>query len=384
VEKGWLIDFILEALTPQLCALSKSAVVARPSTPSLPDTWSFSGQEKNSHISPHWLCESLAKMELSGLLSKEPAQVSKRPQPKTIAFELLLDEGSKTRARIPLRILVNPHDSTESIITTVKNFYGIYDGHGVSFEDVHGNILIARYENLAHNSAVYVRTVAAPSQSIGPLGPAQYQGNTIHEPHRRSSLGEPFQMAPPHNHEQSRPPSRSASRLARKRSTSPPFGRGRRSASQQKPEPFSASRGSSANRSYNDDTANGYSDSDAGRSSITGSKRARSEQFASAEISVDNVLQDRRRMNSFFDSSVRWLCMIVWTSTDTPSGTPTFCSSASAYHHLYVLDISSTASSITRRSFTVPSACAQSSCVPGPTIRFPSKSRLPRKSFRFP
>src|SRR5689334_3574434 len=64
-----------------------------------------------------------SKMEVSSLLSEEPSQKPKSSAPKTVAFELLLDEGSKTRARIPLRILVNPHDTTDSIITTVKNFY---------------------------------------------------------------------------------------------------------------------------------------------------------------------------------------------------------------------------------------------------------------------
>lgn len=232
-------------------------------------------------------------MDVSSLLSEGPHRSLRRLPPKTIAFELLLDEGSKTRARIPLRILVNPHDDTESIITTVKNFYGIYDGQGVSFEDVNGNILIARYENLADNSVVYVRTVAGPA----------------HWPHapdsqRKPSLGEPFQPVPSFVYEQMHSPSRPSSRLARKRSASPVYGRGRRSVSQQKAGSVSASRGSSANGSYHDDAANGYSDSDAGRSSITGSRKARSEQFASAEISLENVVQEGRRVKNLFDSSV--------------------------------------------------------------------------------
>ncbi|EXJ75043.1 uncharacterized protein A1O5_01739 [Cladophialophora psammophila CBS 110553] len=222
------------------------------------------------------------------------------PPAKSISFELLLDEGSKTRARIPLRVVLNTHDSTESIITTVKNFYGIYDGNGVSFEDAWGNTLIASYDNLGHNSTVYVRIVPAPQAASNPYTHGLHAGEGGYEPRRRPSLGEPFQMLPPHMREQSHSPSRPASRVARKRSISPSQGRGRRSASQQK-GPSYASRGSSANGSYHEE--NGYSDSEAGRSSISGSKKARSEQFASSDISTANVLQDGRRGQPIFDSS---------------------------------------------------------------------------------
>ena len=250
-------------------------------------------------------------MEVSNLLSESSTRSSSRLPPKTIAFELLLDEASKTRARIPLRILVNPHDDTESIITTVKNFYGIYDGQGVSFEDIDGNVLIARYENLPDKSVVYVRTVAPPLHFAGLF---QYS-HGLSDPQRKTTLGEAFQMMPPHVHEQVHSPSRPSSRLARKRSTSPTTLRGRRSASQQKASCFPASRGSSVNGStHGDDAANGYSDSDAGRSSITGSRKARSEQFASAEISLENVVQEGRRGQTLFESSVCLICLKHYSS----------------------------------------------------------------------
>jgi hypothetical protein len=243
-------------------------------------------------------------MQVSSLLSVEGEQTPKAKMlsPKSVSFELLLDEGSKTRARIPLRVVLNTHDSTDSIITTVKNFYGIYDGHGVSFEDSTGNTLIASYDNLVHNSTVYVRIVPAP-QAASLANMHAHHIETGYDTRRRPSLGEPFAMLPPHMREQSHSPSRPASRIARKRSTSPTLGRGRRSASQQKGTSFGAvSRGSSASGSFNED--NGYSDSEAGRSSVSGSKRARSEQFASSDISTANVLQDGRRGQPIFDSSV--------------------------------------------------------------------------------
>jgi hypothetical protein len=243
-------------------------------------------------------------MQVSSLLSSEEQTTPKRmPPAKSVSFELLLDEGSKTRARIPLRVVLNPHDSTESIVTTVKNFYGIYDGKGVSFEDAFSNTLIASYENLPSDSTIYVRIVPAPQQPLPTYPHQAYVNDNGYEPRRRPSLGEPFQMLPPHMREQSQSPSRPASRLARKRSVSPTQGRGRRSASQQKGTLLpSASRGSSVNGSYHED--DGYSDSEAGRSSVSGSKKARSEQYVSSEISTLNVLQDGRRGQPIFDSSV--------------------------------------------------------------------------------
>lgn len=239
------------------------------------------------------------------MLSAEHTDRPTQMKTKQIAFELLLDDESRTRARIPLRIQVNPEDVTDTIVTTVKNFYGIYEGHGVSFEDVRGNILTANYSNLVDGMTVNVRTVPGPSHAMSAAQHNHYQHVAAGDVQRRISLGEPFQMLPPHLHEPSRSPSRPHSRLARKRSTSPPIPRGRRSASQQQATSLSAaSRGSSVNGTYQDDPFNGHSDSEEGRSSVAGSRKARSEQYASAEISSENILQDGRRNKGLFESSV--------------------------------------------------------------------------------
>ncbi|OXV11196.1 hypothetical protein Egran_01045 [Elaphomyces granulatus] len=230
------------------------------------------------------------------------------PVPKNVAFELLLDENSKVRARIPMRVQIFPHDTTDSIVTTVKNFYGIYEGaaSGVSFEDELGTTLIARYENLRNNMTVYVRVIPVHTYGDG-YGEHHYYGSASGDARKRPSLGEPFQMIvsqSAHMLDYTRPPSRPTSRVARKRSTSPP-GRGGRSASQHKglPRNGNKSRGSSAHGSFHDDGMTGYSDSDGGHGSITGSKKARSDQFASSEISMDNILQDGRRKRPKFESS---------------------------------------------------------------------------------
>lgn len=231
---------------------------------------------------------------------------TKSPTPKNVAFELLLDENSKARARIPMRVQIYPHDTTDSIVTTVKNFYGIYDGAaGVSFEDEHNTTLIARYENLKNNMTVYVRVmpVQAYEEGYGHM----YYGPMPIDNRKRPSLGEPFQMASamqaiqPSENGQS--PSRPASQVARKRSVSP-SGRSRRSTSQHKQfsRPGLKSRGSSTHGSIYDDA--GYSDSDGGYGSVSGARKARSEHFASSEISMENILQDGRRKRPKFDSSV--------------------------------------------------------------------------------
>ncbi|KAJ5558975.1 hypothetical protein N7461_002947 [Penicillium sp. DV-2018c] len=216
----------------------------------------------------------------------------KGPAPKNVAFELLLDEHSKVRARIPMRVQIYPHDTTDSIVTTVRNFYGIYDGtaSGVSFEDEHGTTLIARYENLKNNKTVYVRVIP-----IQPYGDQFYTGFPA-EPRKRPSLAEPIQMADGMAPMMDQPP-RPASRLARKRSTSP-SDRSLRSASQHKPPSRAGnkSRASSTHGGLHDD--DGYSDTESAYA-----RRARNELFASSDISMENILQDGRRKRPKFDSS---------------------------------------------------------------------------------
>lgn len=232
----------------------------------------------------------------SGLVEQSLADASrdpslKGPVPKNVAFELLLDENSKVRARIPMRVQIYPHDTTDSIVTTVKNFYGIYDGtaSGVSFEDEHGTTLIARYENLKNNKTVYVRVI--PIQTYGD----HFYG--LPAGRKRPSLGEPFQMIDEMTPVMDQP-SRPSSRLARKRSTSP-TNRSLRSASQHKQGSRNGikSRGSS-HAGYPDDEP-GVSDSE---SSYT--RKSRGDTFASSEISMENILQDGRRKRPKFDSSV--------------------------------------------------------------------------------
>ena len=237
------------------------------------------------------------------------------PSPKNVTFELHLDGASACRARLPMKVQIFPHDNTDSIVTTVKNFYGLYEGaaKGVSFEDEQGNTLIARYENFRNNMVVYVRVVPDFTQRF------DFQGQIPYGlPSKTFQLDEIPQMLPPQPAQilhYGQPPSRPASRISRKQSASPKSGRSRRSASAQKYRSRSGLkyRGTSFQAGMdelNSDTINGYSSSDGGAASVTSSRKARSEQLASAEISVDNIVEGNRRKRAKFESSVSYALQV--------------------------------------------------------------------------
>lgn len=241
----------------------------------------------------------------------EPSPPS--PTPKNVTFELLVEGVKNFRARLPMRVQIFPHDTTDSIITTVKNFYGLYEGAttGVSFEDERGNILIARFENFRNNMVVYVRVISDYSRHSPH---AQYAHNSVSplSPDRVPSFDESVQMLPPQPAQAlgyGHPLSRPASRVAGKRSPSPRNSRIRRSASAQKARSQlgAKSRETSVHGNVDDvnsDMINGYSSSsDNGAGSATSSRKARSE-LVSAEISVDNIVEGGRRKRAKFESSV--------------------------------------------------------------------------------
>ncbi|CAG8952675.1 hypothetical protein HYFRA_00008917 [Hymenoscyphus fraxineus] len=242
------------------------------------------------------------------------------PTPKSVAFELLFPESPQYRARLPMRVQIFPHDTTDSIVTTVKNFYGLYAGpggaKGVSFEDEQGNTLIARYENLRNNMVVYVRVIEEPTQPAGAFGPSPYQSGASAGPSAYYSGGDGNQMPPPQpaqalNYGQ--PLSRPASRTSRKRSVSP-NSRGRRSESASTNPPVMKknrsrsgfkSRGSSTHGGFPDvhsDGLNGYSSGDGAAGSVT-SSRTKSEHIGNTEISLDNIVEGGRRKRAKFESS---------------------------------------------------------------------------------
>lgn len=218
-------------------------------------------------------------MTAAGAAGPRPSPNGK--QQKHVMFELLLPELPQARARLPMRVMISPHDTTDSILTTVKNFYGLYDGSGVSFQDRGGNVIIARYENFENDMTVYVR-VTAPDPDV-----ASVRSRDSLSP-KKPTLGAPFEMRPP-----SRNPSRPTSRAANRRSISPQSNRGQTRGRSQKSRETSA---------YGDNHDGYSSGSDGGNGSVTSSRR--DALHASAEISVDNILEGGRRKRAKFESSV--------------------------------------------------------------------------------
>lgn len=211
---------------------------------------------------------------------------------KHVVFQLIDQQDPRIQARLPMRVMISQNDNTESIVATVKNFYGLYE-FGVSFENKDGISIVAAYSNFENDMIVYVRTVAPPTSMFTDKARDSVSPN-------KPSLGAPFEMRPilpPPTHS----PSRAGARSAGARSLSPQSEAGRRSASAApggKPRPQRTK--SKDNSVYGD--GDGYSSGDNGGGSVASSRRSKVEQV-NAEISVENIVEGGRRTNAF-ESSV--------------------------------------------------------------------------------
>lgn len=211
---------------------------------------------------------------------------SKKAQ-KHVVFQLIDTQDPRIQARLPMRVMISPGDDTDSIITTVKNFYGLYD-YGVSFENKDGYSIIAAYDNFEDDMTIFVRTVGQ-------------HGLSVNEGHTSSSnkpvLGPAFEA----RSFNSGSPGRHAPRSVGVRSTSPPGEIGRRSMSAASNARARMSKAKSNANSTHED-GDGYSSDDGANASVTSSRRSKTEQV-NAEISVDNIVEGGRRKRAF-ESSV--------------------------------------------------------------------------------
>jgi len=234
--------------------------------------------------------------------------VSPRPTPKSVKFELVSPESPQYRARLPMRVQIYPHDTTDSIVTTVKNFYGLYSSpttsKGVSFEDEQGNTLIARYENFRNNMVVYVRVIEEPTPAPAAFGPQPYQPTPVGAQPYYTADGLPLPVPQQYGQHISRP----TSRTSRRRSPSPHDPSGRRSASVSTNGKKARSRSSKARGpgsqhagdAYSDNM-NGYSSGDNAPGSVSSKNK---DHISNTEISVDNIVEGGRRKMPKFESSV--------------------------------------------------------------------------------
>lgn len=233
---------------------------------------------------------------------------------KSVAFELLFPESPQYKARLPMRVQIHYHDTTASIVETVKNFYGLYNAHGhnraISFEDRQGNTLIACYKNLSDGMTVYVR--------VTDEAPSTYDRQSYHSAspvHAQYLAGEQYQMPPPPPAQAltyGQPPTRPASGASERGSASPSRGRQigavsttASGVSKARSRSGYKSRGSSTHGSFPDihsDGLTGYSSGDGAPNSV--SSRTKSEQLGNTEISLDNIVEGGRRKRAKFESSV--------------------------------------------------------------------------------
>ena len=263
---------------------------------------SATSQLKDHHQSPH---SPQDRQYTRSVLENHNAQQAGPPS-KEVSFELLFDGAPNHKSRLPLRVMINAHDNTDSIVATIRNFYGLYQ-EMIAFENEQGQVMIARYENFRNNMTVYVRVVPTFTHSSPVHSQISHPAASPSGSQKMPHLEEAFQMPPPQTayHNYSQPISRPHSRAARKQSPSPRPGLGRRSASTQKGRSRSGrqSREPSIHEDFNSDAMNGYSSSDGGAGSVTSSRKAKSE-LATAEISLDNIVEGGRRKRAKFESSV--------------------------------------------------------------------------------
>jgi len=257
------------------------------------------------------------------------------PLGKSVTFELIISKDSQFHARLPLRVTIFPHDTTDSIVTTVRSFFGLYaptgsPNVGISFEDVRANTLIARWDNFHDRDVIYVRVI----EELGPLSPTH--GGYVDD---RVFPSAGLHMVPraqqPHGEHISGP----LSGVSRVRSPSPTGLRGRRIT----PTAISGknSRSRSAKKSHSG-SQDGYSSGDGAPASS--SSRTKDHPHTT-EISVENIVEGGRRKRAKFDSSVSTLfgvialCLVVADSSSP--GASSLCPAANARRHVHLVCLAS-------------------------------------------
>ncbi|KAK6543097.1 hypothetical protein TWF694_007020 [Orbilia ellipsospora] len=114
------------------------------------------------------------------------------PMPKHVVFALLTDASEPTpkdNTNLPtVNFTINAHDTTESIASTVKSFFGLFSNdanvasaYRVSFEDENGNRMILSYDNVEEKQMVFVRAMPVLTIRNG-------RGTSPHRPRSGASM----------------------------------------------------------------------------------------------------------------------------------------------------------------------------------------------------
>ncbi|KAG0126595.1 hypothetical protein HOY82DRAFT_580965 [Tuber indicum] len=185
----------------------------------------------------------------------------------------------------PKTLHIYPHDTTDSITTTVKNMFGIklQDECGLSFQDPEGKYMILRHENFSDDMMVDIRVEE---------NPASYPQYNLRHPQAMSYTG---------------PGPRGS--FSGGRSVSPSAARGRRSASAGG-RPRGMKRQAShrgEEEHYDERFPQGYYLQQPPQQFLPeedeeSESRSRIEPVASADISLDNIVEGSRRKRPKFSS----------------------------------------------------------------------------------
>jgi hypothetical protein len=276
--------------------------------------------------------------------------------PKNVTFRLVGFELPQSKARLPMRLNIFPHDTTEGIVTTVKNFYGLYNvsGHSkaISFQDQDGLSHAASYETLEDGALVYARVVDDLAHGPGsygassrsrPLAPADgrhcfdYPGHPVlPQPAQALDYGDAHANRLNLNDQQTRGrqgalPGSGPVKMTRSRSGY-------------------KSRASSTHGRFpdiNSDGMTGYSSGDGTADSAV--SRTKSEHLGNMEISLDNIVEGGRRKRAKFESSVgpasatSILSAISRALLTHFKGTSSLCTTSDAGRYLELLGLPSPA-----------------------------------------
>jgi len=210
---------------------------------------------------------------------RTPQSLSPSTECKNVHFRFCNSE--------PKTLHIYPHDTTDSITTTVKNMFGIklQDEYGLSFQDPEGRYMILRHENFSDDMTVDIRVEENPA-SYPQYNPQHPQAMFYTGPGLRGS----FSCG---------------------RSVSPSAARGRRSASAGG-RPRGMKRQAShrgEEEHYDERYPQGYYLQQPPQQFLPEEEseselRSRIEPVASADISLDNIVEGSRRKRPKFSSDV--------------------------------------------------------------------------------
>ncbi|KAL7274062.1 hypothetical protein RUND412_003063 [Rhizina undulata] len=225
-----------------------------------------------------------------------PKSMSPRMDCKTVHFVYCFNSGISA----PKTLRINPHDATDSITSTVKSMFGLhlYDDAGVSFEDPSGMRMILRHENFIDDMTVYVRLEDNQSFMNHPYNLRQQQQQSL-------GYGAPFARS-----------CAASLAYASGRSASPSVTRGRRIANGAMSNQNGCARSKSMKRQssnqdvpmaqpYHDDHfQNGYYYQQQPPQFLLDEERDLDNRYprASADISLDNIVEGSRRKRPKFSS----------------------------------------------------------------------------------